>query len=366
MLKTMFRFKHVVLSALIIASGVVVTNCSDDDKKSSGVDITDPDEVSKSLKIENATFIKGVLPSPSSNETAPFLDESNDGEDLLSIQGSKVIVNAYVESGAANGFYVQVPGADGYYKVNATQATKRKRDTNSKRKHKLELSNARTKKAEGSSVSFSIEVPKNIKPGEFCVSYCVYNAQNQVSNIVTQCITVIELGGSGSSFLSNNIWSLSTVEEYENGELVETEETGVNTVDEWETTLWCNEEIIKVTVTEVYRTDYAYYAFAANGAFAGEGSNYEKYMDWENSACEVEYIEDTYESTVEGGWSYDKDSQILTVIYNVEYEDYGETVVETYVEQGKVKLEGNNLVYTFEYSEDGYTYKDIVTFKPKP
>lgn len=365
MTKTMFRFKHVVLSAMIIASGLVATNCSDDDKKSSGIDINDPDEVSKSLTIENATFINGTPPSPSTSETAPLLDESDDGEDLFSIQGSKVIVNAYVESGTASGFYVQVEGAEGYYKVAATQATKRQRATNSKHKHKVGFGNARTKEDDGS-VSFSIEVPENIKPGEFCVSYCVYDAQNQVSNIVTQCITVTELGGSGSSFISKNSWSFFTDEEYENGSLVETEQVGVNEEYEWEDNIWCDDSLTNVTITEVDRTDYAYYTFAANGAFHGEAKGYEKYYDWESSECEVEYIEETYENTVDGGWSYDEDTQTLTIIYNIEYEEDGQTYVETYVEQGEVELVGNNLVFTTEESFEGEVYKYVTTFKPKP
>lgn len=368
MLKTMFRFKHVALSALIVASGFVVTNCSDDDKKSTGVDINNPDEVSKSLTIENATFIKGTLPSPSASGSAPSLSDFNDGEDLLSIQGSKVIVNTYVESGAANGFYVQVQGANGYYKVASTQATKRQRATDSKRKHKIGLSSARTKQDDGGSVSFSIEVPKNIKSGEFCVSYCVYDAQNQVSNVITQCVTVVTLGGEGSSFLSKNAWSLHSVEEYENGKFTGTEEIGVSYEDEWDTFLWCNQDTTKsidVTVTEVYRTDYAYYNFAANGAFSGEAKNYEKYFDWENSECEVEYIEENDINTVEGGWSFDKDSETLTIIYNIEYQGEGRTYVETYVEQGQAKLEGNNFIYTSEYSDGEDVYKDIITFKPK-
>jgi hypothetical protein len=357
-MKKNFRF---LLAALAISalslSLFILSGCGSDDDKVTLVDITNPNVVAKAVVIENSTYVAtGNPPAQTVNETAPLLDESADGEPLFSVQGSKIVVSANLEAGSASGFYVKIVGADGYYKVTSIAATGRQRMF-SKVKRNSFGKQGRTQ--EEGVATFSIEVPDNIKPGEFCISYCVYDAQNQVSNVIQQCVTVKTLGGSNSAFLSANDWEFVKDMGYENGQLVYEGYPGVPDSSTYMTSIICHDTAyVDVEAYEEYTTNYAYLKFGGNGALQVNSENYEKYLDYENSDCTPVYIEHTQPQDISGAWSYDSDSKTLILVYNVEYEGGIETVGEQY----DASIVDNNLVLKVSYSATEY---DVLTLKPK-
>jgi hypothetical protein len=308
------------------------------------------DAISKSLIIANGTYVKGKFPEPSSNSNAPQLETYHDGEQLFAIQGSKIIVNAELWSGTASGFYVQVDGADGYYKINSTDVTLRrgKRDrTDMLRKSQI---------ASAYYPSFSIEIPDNMKSGEFCISYCVY-AGSLVSNIIQQCVVVNQLGGANSEFLTANQWSAVRIEDHYDGETYSSD-IGTDEIYSYQEWILCGDSTTnEVEVNEIYRTN-VYLSATQNGSLSIENQFYEKYLDWYNSNCTALYIEETTSNSIIAAWSYDEATRTLIFIYNDEYE--GE--VETIAEQYKVELVNGNLILTYVYSTTDYA---AITFEPK-
>lgn len=349
-MKTPFKqsIRYAITSLCII---LLVWSCKDETETSAVIDINNPNEVAKSLVIDNATYVSGNPPAPTLSETAPVLYTSQDGESLFSIQGSKIIVNASIESGSANGFYVQIDGANGYYNISSTVASGR---LAARTKNKF-LFGGRKQEDD---VAFSIEIPENIEPGEFCISYCVYDAQNQVSNIIEQCVIVTELGGTNSNFLTANTWEYQRSLEYEDGELV-----GGDTVDipEYYTYAWwsyCNDEYVEYLVTETDVTDYSYLTLTSNGGLAIDQKYTETILDYENSDCGPVYEETTVTETLTGAWSYDDGSKTLVLLYNVTYEGYSETFAIPF----ETTMVGNQLRLTLQYDE-GYYSETFFTVK---
>jgi hypothetical protein len=356
MKKSLKFFSRAMAMTTMFLSVFLFSSCGDDDEKEALIDITNPNVVAKSVVIENATYVAtGNPPAQTISDTAPLLDETTDGEPLISIQGSKIIVNAELESGSASGFYVKVVGADGYYKVTSTTPTGRQ-GMFSKTKHNYFGKQGRTQ--EEDEAAFSIEVPDNIKPGEFCISYCVYDAQNQVSNVIVRCVTVTTLGGENSAFLSANDWEFIESRTYENNKLVATNYPDVPDTSSYWANIWCDSTGVAVKVSEEYTQDYSYIKYAPNGAMQVDTKYYEKYLDYDNSNCEPVYIENNETQTITGAWSYDSNAKIITMIYNVEFGGQVYTIGEKY----DASIVGNNLVIKVIYSDIEY---EVVTLKPK-
>jgi hypothetical protein len=329
----------------VIAWLLILVSCNEDAPQNPN------DAIAKSLIIANGTYVKGKFPEPSSNSNAPQLETYHDGEELFAIQGSKIIVNAELLSGTASGFYVQVDGADGYFKVNSTDVTSRM----GKRKRTDIL---RTSKiASAYYPSFSIEIPDNMKPGEFCISYCVY-AGSLVSNIIQQCVVVNQLGGANSEFLTANQWSAVKVEDHYDDEIF-IREIGTDEVNNYQEWILCGDSATnEVEVNEIFRINYIYLSAEKNGNLSIESQFYEKYLDWYNSNCTALYVEETTNNSIAAKWSYDDATRTLILIYNDEYEDEVETIVEQY----EANLVNGNLILTYYYSTSDYVK---IAFEPK-
>jgi hypothetical protein len=343
------------LKVMIFAMVAFLSACGGDDSdpKKSSVDVDDPNEVAKSLEIDNATFQTGNPPAPSGGD-APVISDFVDGENVFTIQGLKVIIDAPLESGDAAGFYVKVDGADGYFKVNAPKASIGGRKGSVKKKNFL--GSGRTQ--EEDEASFSIEVPEGLEPGEFCISYCVFDSEGRVSNVIERCIIVTELGGSNASFLSKE-WSWVNTKLYEDGQLTEEIIVGEAQEDTYEVDIWCNEEWSTTTVTDTQLNEYAYLKFSDNGAFEIDEKYSYTYYDWD-SECTPEYDTQTIEQTWTGAWSYDDDSHELIILYNVSEEDYAETIAQKY----DAEIVGGKLILTDITSED-LGYEAVITLEEK-
>lgn len=343
--KSFIRFLSIFALVLAVSWG-----CNDENKTPSLISINNPNDVARSLAIENSTYLSGNPPAPTNSETAPVLYNFNDGQSLFSIQGSKIIVNTSLESGSASGFYVQINGADGYYKINSTTASGRL----GVRSSTSPLFNGR--KQEGDA-AFSIEIPENLQPGEFCISYCVYDPKNQVSNIIEQCITVTSLGGGNSNFLTSNVWDYWRTLEFENDILVGGDTVDIAEYYMYQREQYCNGEYITQTITEEDVTDYLYLTFTPNGGLLIEQKYIETYLDRDNSDCEPLYQEVVVSETFTGSWSYNDADKTLIILYNVPFEGG----VETFVVQFQVNVVNNQLILTNQFEDNSYdeTYFNV-------
>jgi hypothetical protein len=329
-------------SVLIMACLMVLASCKNEESPKL-ISVSDPNAVSQALEVNGGTYVLGSLPSPSVSEEAPILEDDFGGEQLLAIQGSKIIINASVVGGnAVTGFYVQVDGADGYFNVTSTSVTAR---LGSDRKNIF----GKSLRVQNEYPAFSITMPDNIGAGEFCITFSAY-AGGLVSNVIQQCITVSELGGANSGFLSANEWSLLKSEELWEGELY-LNVIGVADVDSYETEIPCEGGYIAVQVEDTYKDIYLYAKFAPGGVFSYEDQDYEKYFDYENSTnCAAVYIENTIDDSAVGAWSYDHETGMVLFVYNDEWDGEVETVIEQY----EAEIVNGKLILLEQYNETDY------------
>lgn len=173
------------------------------------------------------------------------------------------------------------------------------------------------------------------EPGTFCGEICVYDAENRVSQPITICIEVLELGGDNSAFLVGT-WVLTAVEE-SNGQII-----NVGEEDEHQQTFNCPNNQGSVTFTKVFRTEFVTAKFNSDGSATIDGEEYEKELDWDTSTCDqLVYKEKTEAIAMNGIWTYNDDtSQLDMVLQN--NEDNEQEVASFLVVQN-----GSNLELTF-------------------
>lgn len=113
----------------------------------------------------------GSAPAPTNVSQAPTISTSIN--EAISSNGSTVLINFGYGNVGSNigGCYVQVDGAGSYYTLPY--------DNNSGSSGTLQL---------------PIGIPTNVIGGVFCVNYCIYDTNGNISNILTVCVTVLELG----------------------------------------------------------------------------------------------------------------------------------------------------------------------------
>lgn len=345
-------------------------SCGDDDSATPVVEeekisIEDANAVTDAITINGSTKVQGNPPAPSTDPEAPVV---GDASDATAITGNNLILPISETSGSAvAGVYLKVKGSDSYYDIPASALGNSGGRTAfgriSKNKRQLKVNE---------DVAVDIELPTNLEPGVFCVEYCVYDAQNRVSNIVEVCIEVLEFGGENSAFLSANQWEMVSEyykEIYDGVTYEETVTVGESDVYTYETELYCNDGTYEtVTVEEVSRVDYLFVTFAANGGFLVESSYYDKWMDYQNSTCQtgVLYTEETDTDDQVGAWSYDDNLKKLTLVSEEEDVDSdGNTYTETFVQVLDVEVVNGNLVLSYEDDDQDYYDYFEITFKPK-
>lgn len=360
------------LKIMLLASVFALTlfSCSNDDDgpvKDLTINIENPDAVSAGLTFVNgtATYIKGAPPAPSTNPAAPVLGNNNQ-EDAVGISGSNLALQFNETTGnTIKGVYLQVKDASGYYNIELTNSNSGGRLFGGQ-KARVSKS-ARVQEHD----IILLGLPANLAPGVFCVTYCVYDDQNRVSNPIEVCIEVKSFGGKNSEFLTANAWQLESYYfkiTYGGFTVEETRAVGEDYTDTYTTGLYCMDgSYYEVGVVEAERTNYVYATFLANGTLTIASSTYLKYMDGNASTCEtgVVYIEDTDEGTGTGGWSYNDTSKELTTVSVDEYEEEGEVVTETSVSVFKTAVLNGKLKLSVDFTDEDGTYSQTLTFVPK-
>lgn len=172
-MKTLFR----PLAIALLAGTCLFSACSKDNEEDEQdpaalVDPSDANALSSVLIMPAGTQTSaGAPPSPTNSGSAPSVSSS--ASTVLSSNGSTAPLNfSYGNvSGNLAGCYVQIDGAGNYFTVpyNASSGA-------------------------NGSLQLPLGIPTNVDEGEFCVSFCVYDTNGQVSNVVSTCVSVLRLG----------------------------------------------------------------------------------------------------------------------------------------------------------------------------
>ncbi|GAA3618369.1 hypothetical protein [Flavivirga jejuensis] len=192
-------------------------------------------------------------------------------------------------------------------------------------------------------------------PGKFCADLCIYDQENNISQIVTVCVEVEAWGGNASIV---GEWLLEE-ESFDNGEY----------------TIVCeNEESIEADYSQVIK-DEIIFNVDNNGDFYV--TYYEEYKDLDYEAsrtnCSAIYSDDIekYNDKETGKWAYNETNSTLTLV-SFKYEDFIEPQYSEDYPNGELLFEGDKveiidgkLVITSTYTEGDETYTDIFTFVRK-
>ena len=136
------------------------------------VDPADADLLSQVLIFpDDSQRNNGSAPSPTNNSQSPIISTSIN--EAISSNGSTVLLNFGYSNITSNiaGCYVQVDGAGNYNTLPYG-----------------------TSSGATGTLQLPIGIPTNVIGGVFCVNFCIYDTNGNISNVLTVCITVLELG----------------------------------------------------------------------------------------------------------------------------------------------------------------------------
>ena len=154
-----------------------VASCSKDkDNADKGIDPGDATTVAASITVKNSEKQTGNMPQPGSNFILGIGGAV--GKSVKTIAGKYAVLEPYTQGGTATGYYVQVKGSSGHFKVTASAG------------------------------NIVIQLPENINTGKFTVSVIAFDANNNLSNTAEAIIEIVKLGGTGSENFTGT-WKLT-------------------------------------------------------------------------------------------------------------------------------------------------------------
>ncbi len=333
-----------------------------DDVPTATVNPSNGKVVSDNIVVTNgATKKMGSLPAATGTSTSPVV-ESPKGS-IPALVGRKFSFEPSLSSSktSVRGIYFQIVGSSDYYDV----PLKLKRVA----KTKGNRINADT------ASSVQIQLPANITTGTFCIDYCVYDDIAQVSNTVRVCVTVNQIGGTGSDFLMGK-WKFvsytydSSVVDVTNDKYSFYDYTSCYN-DSTAFTYWCGpnatdsctyysrnykSDSIYVTYNS---TDNCYFTFTDNGGMREDDAYTTTFAPYTFPVCGTgpTYQPQNYVDVANGGWSYTESTQKLIMLFDES--DYG--YVDPYaLELSITSLNGTTMILYDPI--DGTTY----TFEKQP
>jgi len=151
---------------------LVWTSCKKEKTETELINPNDPNAISSVLILPSGTNREdGTPPPPSSQSSSP--DITSNISDITSSNGATtpLIFNYSGVNGNLGGCFLQVTGANDYFNIPYAGSS-----------------------SSSGELQVPIGIPSNVDSGEFCISFCVYDTQNRVSNIYSICIIVLRLG----------------------------------------------------------------------------------------------------------------------------------------------------------------------------
>lgn len=312
----------------------------------------DPVALSSNVKIGyGGTNVKGEFPATTTVAETPVLDSIYNGRTYNTMNNRYVVIYPHVMSGFISGYYLQINGADSYFKIDYSAAYGVRRAKPVDKAHP----DARDE-ADNSDSSIVIKLPAGLKGDTFSIKYAAYDSLNHVSNTITAIVNVIASSDSTNNALLAGNWKL-TAEKY--GE-AEDWEPKIDADTSSENLFSCQDDKLSWggDILIRYYTSYntQNILFSANNAYSETYVQRYSELDLELSSCSnyvyTPYSEGTYTSN--GGYSYNAATKTLTIIYD---ENGKGQYISTYTYTVK-ELTSSKLV--FYYIEDDNNYHDVL------
>ncbi len=356
--------KHSLLS-LGLSLCILVASCSKDETNDSvdGIDQESKEiretpiaiaQVTSGVTVQSGSVKDGMPPAPTGQ-----LDISMDTDDQLGYldAGFNIRVSS---TGAPTGAYIVFKDKDGnaqdsYFDVDLS-GTGDKKSTQRRKKFGANTSIFNKDGAEEQEIRVVFE--NTIPTGTFCYDLCLYDAAGNISQIVTRCVVIDKWGGNDSVV---GEWKFEAT--YENGELIDES----SNEDEFPCV---NGGSVLAEYANIV-TDNWILAFEADGDYYEE-YEYQAYnIDYEATTNECTAIYETeiygYHDRYLGKWAYNTvdglsvvDFAYTDLLDPTENETY--ETGDLYFEGVAVAFEGDKMILTESYNEEGITYEYKVVF----
>lgn len=339
-------------SFLFIAmlSVISFTSCKDDDSSSlDGSSFLSENEIiansqnetedtkipvaslSSGISIEDASKVTGTAPTP--NNQVDF-NLNSDITEAFQETGLKI---QFSSDDSISGAYIQFKDTDGnatdtYFNVplSSFNSTYLKSEKIAKtRKFNLSKETKNTVKSSKAAEDFTNEVQidfnETIPAGEFCYDICLYDSNNNISQIQTVCVTVEAWGGNAAIVgewifdkREGDIFEDTATIECSNGELLITNYT----------------QEIKNIYTLVLNSDGTYYE-----TYDEETNSLDQFAS--RNTCSAIYSDEiSFEKEkYSGNWAFNEDNQTLTAV-DFKYEDLINLDNHQEYEDGRLYFEG--------------------------
>ncbi|TGV03029.1 hypothetical protein [Flavivirga rizhaonensis] len=306
------------------------------------------------ISIDGATKNQGTPPAPNSNIN---LEISSDKAEAFQSFGFNLKFST-VEANVA-GAYLLFKDSDNnnasdYFDIPVSSFKTNKSIKSNKSRGPLKKS---SKTLIDDEYEIDVDFGNSFPPGKFCADLCIYDSENNISQIVTVCIEV-EAWGGNAAITGEWVFDRS-LDDNENDE--KTEVTCEN-----EETIIVDEHIGETTWTLVLNENGSYYE-TYKGTF--------QYLDYKATvtSCTAEYTNKEEDEKYSGNWAYNEEKETLTII-DFKFEDFLDSSNNETNENGDIYFDGENvtasivngeLVITGTYTEAGQTYTDTSIFKRK-
>ena len=194
----MRKLNTLLFTSLLIACIITLFSCQREVEETLPVQppvisSKDPAKLSAAIKVWHGTRTVGIPPAPTGNLPAinPTANPS-----ILAINGRYAIIKPEVIAGEIAGYYLGIPGAGQYFKIDYSKPR------NIAGRGSLPRKGGTFQPGTESNADSSIVIvlPPSINvPDTFCVTYCPYDSLGNIGQPVTTCIYVSSLGTSADN-----------------------------------------------------------------------------------------------------------------------------------------------------------------------
>lgn len=354
--------KILKLTLIVVICSCLTYSCSSDDSTNNGggdpelanqqnqqedIDIT-LSTIETGIAIKGASKNTGTPPEPNSD-----IDLNVASSQFGAVQSTGFNLRFSTSETTVAGAYLQFTDTDNnaassYFDIPVSSFEQAK-----KAKAKTTTRSAFSKKNTLNDDDYEIDIDfdNDFPPGKFCGILCIYDSENNVSEPITICVEVEAWGGNASIV---GTWIEADVSENDDTTLI-----------------FCNNDTqINVPYDEIINENLRV-TFLANGDFEVADKSEYKVLDYLASAesCSAVYSDEIiqYDFKEIGKWAYNETDNTLSVvafsfedlITPEESIDFPEGIL--LLQGAKVQLNGNTLILTETFTEDGETYTEMIT-----
>lgn len=328
----------------------------------------DPQAVSAAVKVWHGERLQGNAPAPKG--TALQLDASRSAPLTLAFAGRYAIVQPRIAQGDALGYYLQLSGAKEYFKIDYNKPRNARLQPLKTAQPPFSI-NGRQARVQGGNEDSAIVIalPANLHvPDTICFRYCAYDAAGNVSNVVTTCVVVNNVGADAAGSWVNGTWrftaSWDTSRQHVDTVLFnkwapDRTSTGyicrydayTNSYSLFRRWLW-SDTTTAIVNDSLMRLKYDF-TFGNNGGIKYEYADLIKEVDTEHSTCSQFAFRPPsgFTESLTGAWNYN--SATGKMMFVAEFDENGTPSLKA-SGYSVIKITDTHMILVYE--ESGFTY----------